>query len=166
MFSVGHLPSLHVRDEKHWGSRTYLLNHKLWASKSQLAHLMEILRTFWLNTSLLLIREMSTLLCATPWTVAHQVPLAIELSRQEYWSGCLALLQENLPDPGIKPTSLRSPALAVGLFTTSTTWEAPIREMSTIFKKIFLLWKKNGERPSFTTLWRVSVTLVFNTLVI
>ena len=26
-------------------------------------------------------------LLATPWTVAHQVPLSMEFSRQEYWSG-------------------------------------------------------------------------------
>ena len=26
-------------------------------------------------------------LCATPWTVAHQAPLSMELSRQECWSG-------------------------------------------------------------------------------
>ena len=32
----------------------------------------------------------------------------------------------NLPDPGIKPTSLTSPALAGRFFTTSTTWEAYI----------------------------------------
>ena len=24
---------------------------------------------------------------ATPWTVAHQAPLSMEFSRQEYWSG-------------------------------------------------------------------------------
>ena len=26
-------------------------------------------------------------LCATPWTVAHQAPLSMGFSRQEYWSG-------------------------------------------------------------------------------
>ena len=26
-------------------------------------------------------------LFATPWTIAHQVPLSMEFSRQEYWSG-------------------------------------------------------------------------------
>ena len=26
-------------------------------------------------------------LCVTPWTVAHQIPLSVECSRQEYWSG-------------------------------------------------------------------------------
>ena len=32
----------------------------------------------------------------------------------------------DLPDPGIEPASLKSPALAVGFFTTSATWEAQI----------------------------------------
>ena len=30
---------------------------------------------------------------ATPWTVAHQVPLSMEFSRQEYRMGCHSLLQ-------------------------------------------------------------------------
>ena len=38
--------------------------------------------------------------------------------------GCHFLLQGDLPDPEIKPTSLRSPALVGWFFTTSTTWEA------------------------------------------
>ena len=38
--------------------------------------------------------------------------------------GCHALLQGDLLDPGIEPTSLMSPALAGEFFTTSTTWEA------------------------------------------
>ena len=32
----------------------------------------------------------------------------------------------DLPNPGIEPASLTSPALAGGFFTSSTTWEAPI----------------------------------------
>ena len=40
--------------------------------------------------------------------------------------GCHALLRGDLPNPGIKPASLTSPALVGGLFTTSTTWEAPL----------------------------------------
>ena len=39
--------------------------------------------------------------------------------------GCHALLQGNLPDPGIKPLSFESPALVGRLFTTSVTWDAP-----------------------------------------
>ena len=38
--------------------------------------------------------------------------------------GCHALLQGNLPDPGMEPVFLTSPALARGFFTTSITWEA------------------------------------------
>ena len=45
-------------------------------------------------------------------------------SRQEYWSGLPCPPPGNLPNPGIKPTSLMSPALASGFFTTSATWEA------------------------------------------
>jgi len=41
-----------------------------------------------------------------PWTVAHQAPLSVGFSRQEYWSGLpYALLQGDLPNPGIKPRS-------------------------------------------------------------
>ena len=47
---------------------------------------------------------------ATPWTVAHQVPLFMEFSRQEYWSGLQIPSPGDLPDPGIEP---RSPALQV-----------------------------------------------------
>ena len=45
-------------------------------------------------------------------------------SRQEYWSGLPCLPPGDLPHPGIKATSLMSPALAGGFFTTSNTWEA------------------------------------------
>ena len=57
------------------------------------------------------------------WTVAWQAPLAIEFSRQEYWSGLSCPPPGDLPDPGIDPTSLTSPALAGGFFATSATWE-------------------------------------------
>ena len=44
--------------------------------------------------------------------------------RQEYWGWLPRPPPGDLPDPGIKPTSLMSPALAGGFFTTSATWEA------------------------------------------
>ena len=53
-----------------------------------------------------------------PWTVAHQVLLPMEFSRQAYWSGLPFPTPGDLPDPGIEPTSLVSPALAGGFFTT------------------------------------------------
>ena len=56
-------------------------------------------------------------LFVTPWTVACQDPLSMELSRQNTGAGCHFLLQD-LPDPGIEPESLVIPALAGRLFTT------------------------------------------------
>ena len=60
----------------------------------------------------------------TPWTVARQAPLSMGFSRQEYWSGLPFPPPGDLPDPGAEPASLKSPALAGGFFTTSTTREA------------------------------------------
>ena len=45
-------------------------------------------------------------------------------SRQEDWSGLPCPPPGALPDTGIKPASVTSPALAEGFFTTSATWEA------------------------------------------
>ena len=50
-------------------------------------------------------------LFATPWTVACQAPLSMGFFRQEYWSGLPFPSPGDLPDPGIKHTSPRSPAL-------------------------------------------------------
>ena len=60
-------------------------------------------------------------LFAMLWTVAHQAPLSIGFSRQEFWSGLPFPSPGDLPDPGIEPASLMSPALADGFFTTSAT---------------------------------------------
>ena len=46
----------------------------------------------------------------TLWTVALQVSLSMEFSRQEYWSGLPCPPPWHLPDPGIEP---RSPTLLV-----------------------------------------------------
>ena len=64
--------------------------------------------------------------CPTLWdpvTVAHQAPLSMGFSRQEYWSGLPCPPPGDLPDPGAEPTSLTSPALVGRFFTTSATWE-------------------------------------------
>ena len=54
-------------------------------------------------------------LFATPWTVAHQAPLSMGFSRQEYWR-CLPFPSPgDLPDPGIEP---RSPALQADILTS------------------------------------------------
>ena len=44
-------------------------------------------------------------LFATAWTVARQIPLSMEFSRQEYWSGLPFPSPGNLPDPGTEPGS-------------------------------------------------------------
>ena len=67
-------------------------------------------------------------LFAIPWTVAPQAPLSMGFSRQENRSGLPCLPPGDLPDTGIKPVSLKSPALAGGFLTTSATWEAPIED--------------------------------------
>ena len=51
-------------------------------------------------------------ICATLWTAACQAHLSMRFSRQECWSGLPCPSPGDLPDPGIKPTSLIPPALA------------------------------------------------------
>ena len=41
-------------------------------------------------------------LLVTPWTGAHQAPLSMKFSRQEYWSGLPFPSAGDLPDPGIE----------------------------------------------------------------
>ena len=62
-------------------------------------------------------------LFVTLCTVAHQASLFMGFSRQEYWSGLPCPSPGDLPNPGIEPKFLMSPALADGLFTPSATWE-------------------------------------------
>ena len=71
-------------------------------------------------------------LFTTPWIVAHQAPLSVGFSRQEYWSKLPCPPPGDLPDPGIEPTSLMSFALAGRFFTISTTWEAPGIQVSVV----------------------------------
>ena len=85
--------------------------------------------------------------------VAHQAPLSMGFSRQEYWSGLPCPPPGDLPDPGIKPTILMSPELAGGFLTASATWEARWEEKKWYEGKqqqqkmrwymgIFLPWQK------------------------
>ena len=61
-------------------------------------------------------------LCPTLWTWCH-APMSMGFSGQEYWSGLPCLPPGDLPNSEMEPTSLMSPVLANGFFTTSTTWE-------------------------------------------
>ena len=48
------------------------------------------------------VRLIHVQLFVNPWTVAHQAPLSMGLSQQEYWSGLPFTSPGDLPNPGIK----------------------------------------------------------------
>ena len=69
------------------------------------------------------------LLCqtlATLWTIAHQTPLSVGLSWQEYWSWLPFPLPGDLPNPGTEPEFPAAHALAGGFFTTEPPGKAPL----------------------------------------
>ena len=77
-------------------------------------------------------------LFGTSWTATCQYPLSMGFSRQEHWNGLPCSPPGDLPDPGIEPTSLMSPALAGGFFTTSTilvSYKLCILRMKTSYSK-------------------------------
>ena len=65
----------------------------------------------WISHGCVLSRFSSVWLFVTPWTVAHQAPLSMGFSRQEYWSGLPCPPPGYLHNPGIKPVSPVSSAL-------------------------------------------------------
>ena len=68
----------------------------------------------------------SCLTLVTPWTVAHQAPLSMEFSRQEYWNGVPFSTPGDLSHSGTELVSLMSPAWAGRFFTTAPpgkSWE-------------------------------------------
>ena len=75
---------------------------------------------FSLQEECVLSRFICVQLFATLWTIAHQALLSIRFSRQEYWSGLSCPSPGYLPNSGIEPASLESPALAGGFFISGT----------------------------------------------
>ena len=80
-------------------------------------------------------------------------------SRQEYWSGLPFPPPGDLPDPGLEPASLMSPALAGRFSTTSATWEAhttPYTSINTCAKKCAHLCTREHVRgkSSWCCLWQ------------
>ena len=86
----------------------------------------------------------------TPWTVAPQAPLSVGFSRQEYWRRLPFPSPEDLPNPGIEPLSLASPALA-GRFFTATPPGKP--HLITVTYTI----SENGPGPDRATPWITKV---------
>ena len=97
----------------------------------------------------------SVWLFAIPWTVAHQDPLSIEFSRQEYWSGLQFPSPGDLPDPGIKPGSpaLQADSLPSELlewvaipFSRGSSQPRDWTQVSRIAGKFFTSWATREAR--------------------
>ena len=78
-----------------------------------------------LQTVCMLAKLLQSYLTLITGTAAHQAPQCTGFCRQEHWSVLPSPPPGDLPDPGIEPVSLMSPALAGRFFITSTAWEAP-----------------------------------------
>ena len=74
-------------------------------------------------------------LFATPWTVAHQAPLSMEFSSQEYRSGLPFSSPGDLPDPGIIP---KSPALQADSLLSETPGEPKFCKHTLLVFPIYL----------------------------
>ena len=62
----------------------------------------------------------SCLTLVTSWTIAHQAPLSMGLSRQGYWSGLPFPPSGDRPYPGMETVSPASPSLVGGFFITKS----------------------------------------------
>ena len=78
------------------------LNHILpyYISYFKTTYKVAVFKILWCVCVCLLLSHVQ--LFATPWTVAHQTPLSIDFSRQEYWSGHI-LLQGIFQTQGLNP---------------------------------------------------------------
>ena len=81
-------------------------------------------------------------LFVTPWTVAHQAPLSLRFSRQEYWSDLPCPPTEDLLDPGIKPKSSVSPVYCRWILSCLSHREACLDYGSCIFMLAVGFFKK------------------------
>ena len=91
-------------------------------------------------------------LFATPWTVAHQAPLSMGFSRQEYWSQLPFPSPGDLPDPGIKP---RSPTWQADSLPSEPTREAlKVYELSQLSTLCCKLRQETVSGARGTCTWR------------
>ena len=104
----------------------------------------------------------SCLTLCDPTDSSHQAPLSIRFSRKDYWNGLPCPPLGNLPNLGIEHASLAPPALAGRFFTTSTTWEAPLKPGTwAIFMHItcfciLVFLSMNAKSISFIVLSRIA----------
>ena len=81
-----------------------------------------------------------------PWTIAHQAPLSMKFSRQEYWSGLPFPSPGDLPNPGIKP---KFPALLVASLLSEPPRKScivygPIVSLTEYYGEIGSEWREKG----------------------
>ena len=84
---------------------------------------------------------------ATPWTVAHQAPLSMGFSRQEYWSRLAHPTPGDLPNPRIKLASPESPALAGGFFTTVQPGQVKVKLIQSCLILFVTTWTVAHQVP-------------------
>ena len=95
------------------------------------------------------------LLFVTPRTLARQAPLPMKFSRQEYWSGLPCPLPGDLPNSGIKPTSLAPPALADEFFIT-----VPNEGQKNMIQKVMEGFSRNTEFCTWSWLAKIRLNLI------
>ena len=90
-------------------------------------------------------------LFATLWTVAHQAPLFMGFSRQEYWSGLPFPSPEDLAGPGFEPMSLVSPALQMDSLPLSH-WGSP----ECLLTLVQFIWVNTNKEDCWGVSWWLS----------
>ena len=98
-------------------------------------------------------------LFATLWTVAHQASLSIGFSRQDYWSGLLCSPPGNLPNPGIEPSSLTSPAWQTALLLLVPPQFSSVQSLSHVWLFV-TLWITAHQASLAITISRSSLKLI------
>ena len=111
-----------------WTGRPGQAVHGVAKSRTRLSDWTELM---WLSHALLFVSLL---------TVAHQAPLSMGFSRQEYCSKLPCPPLGDLPDPGIKLQSLMSPALEGGFFLTNATWDCYLVDVHCIFIAAVECW--------------------------
>ena len=103
-------------------------------------------------------------------TIACQDHMSIGFFRKYTGVGFSSLLQGIFPDPGIEPSSVMFPELAVEFFTTSATWEAHILyinvpyiiSINTHIYTVFIFWSRAAVNP----FWMIAIFQIFFTILL
>ena len=104
----------------HVHSNTYILcAEKLMSPQKITSILAKVVKFYFFNCFPKCVRAQSRPALCHSMDWAGQAPLSMGFSRQEYWSGLPFPPPADLPDPGIKPASLASPALQVDFLPLS-----------------------------------------------